>query len=246
MEQDLYGIREGIMAEPEEVKKEEIKTETEEPAEKKGRGPLKAFLVTLVFLLAVLGALIGTRKIVVFRRGVFLYNTEGVSVKLEASEVPKLEYFPNLKLADLRGSACAKELYAYSKSHPGVEVWYTVDLPSGATYDEQSKTVDFSTLSREEATDAAKEAAQYIQHAEYVKLDLRDWTEAEMDAFRNVCPNLMICGEKTLEDTARNALKQIEEKRYDTDLLQRGIPEDHILKYGFAFQGKSCLVRKAI
>ena len=52
-------------------------------------------------------------------------------------------------------------------------------------------------------------------------------------------------GEKTLEDTARNALKQIEEKRYDTDLLQRGIPEDHILKYGFAFEGEQCLILKA-
>ena len=52
-------------------------------------------------------------------------------------------------------------------------------------------------------------------------------------------------GESTLEDTAANALKQIEEKKYDTDLLSRGIPKENILKYGFAFQGKSCLIRKA-
>ena len=50
--------------------------------------------------------------------------------------------------------------------------------------------------------------------------------------------------EKTLEDTAANALKQIEEKRYDTDLLQRGIPADRILKYGFAFEGEKCLIQK--
>lgn len=52
-------------------------------------------------------------------------------------------------------------------------------------------------------------------------------------------------GEKTLEDTARNALKQIEEKHYDADLLQRGIPPEHILKYGFAFDGAHCLILKA-
>ena len=52
-------------------------------------------------------------------------------------------------------------------------------------------------------------------------------------------------GEKTLEDTARNALQQIEEKHYDADLLQRGIPVDHILKYGFAFEGENCLILKA-
>ena len=41
-----------------------------------------------------------------------------------------------------------------------------------------------------------------------------------------------------------NALKQIEDKKYETELLDQGIPAERILKYGFAFEGKECLIRK--
>ena len=52
-------------------------------------------------------------------------------------------------------------------------------------------------------------------------------------------------GEETMEDTARNALQQIEDKKYETGILQRGIPAERIYKYGFAFEGEKCLIRKA-
>ncbi len=48
--------------------------------------------------------------------------------------------------------------------------------------------------------------------------------------------------EDDLKDTAANALFQIEEKKYAADLIAQGIPEDKILKYGFAFKGKKCLI----
>lgn len=49
--------------------------------------------------------------------------------------------------------------------------------------------------------------------------------------------------EKSLEDTADAALKQIEKQQYQADLESRGFPGHRIRKYGFAFEGKEVLIK---
>ena len=44
------------------------------------------------------------------------------------------------------------------------------------------------------------------------------------------------------EKTVLNAHKQIEDKNYDADLMERGIAKENIRHYGFAFRGKKVLI----
>ena len=50
--------------------------------------------------------------------------------------------------------------------------------------------------------------------------------------------------ENTLQDTVNAALKQIEEKHYDVQLIAKGIKKEKIRHYGFAFCGKKVLIGK--
>lgn len=45
--------------------------------------------------------------------------------------------------------------------------------------------------------------------------------------------------EATLDETVKSALEQIKEKKYDAELIKRGIAKRNIHHYGFAFEGKT-------
>lgn len=50
--------------------------------------------------------------------------------------------------------------------------------------------------------------------------------------------------EKELADTVSAALQQIESRKYETALAEKGVPGERIRKYGFAFCGKKVLIGK--
>lgn len=48
--------------------------------------------------------------------------------------------------------------------------------------------------------------------------------------------------EKELSDTVKAALQQIEKKKYEIVLMEKGVPREKIRRYGFAFCGKKVLI----
>ena len=48
--------------------------------------------------------------------------------------------------------------------------------------------------------------------------------------------------EKSLEETAQSAITHIRERKYSEELKMKGITEDQIKEYGFAFEGKTVLI----
>ncbi len=50
--------------------------------------------------------------------------------------------------------------------------------------------------------------------------------------------------ESSLEDTVQSALDQINEMKYNQTLIDAGVPEERIRKYGFAFEGKNVKIGK--
>ena len=48
--------------------------------------------------------------------------------------------------------------------------------------------------------------------------------------------------ENSLEETVATALKQIEDKQYEATLIAKGMKQENIKKYGFAFEGKKVLI----
>lgn len=74
---------------------------------------------------------------------------------LESGETEYLYLFDKLEAADFSGSSCYEEIAAWARENPQVTVKYTVTLPDGREYDNNTSTVDLSALPAGTAQEAA-------------------------------------------------------------------------------------------
>ena len=90
-------------------------------------------------------------------------DTPGVKAKINKRDLAQLDYLPNLKSADFRGSSCYQEIAQWAEAHPDVEVIYSVPLPNGTIVDSNTEELDLSQLTNAD-TDAMRDALSYLHN----------------------------------------------------------------------------------
>ena len=89
--------------------------------------------------------LFGTVK-VQLSSGSYPADARELTAVLQSGETEALSLFKNLVAADFSGSTCYEEIYAWAQANPSVLVKYTVTLPDGSQYGNDTTAVDLSAM----------------------------------------------------------------------------------------------------
>lgn len=84
-----------------------------------------------------------------FSAGTVAQDAKSVTMVVTADELDKLDSFPELLAADLRGSTCYEEIYAWAQAHPEVSVRYDVPLPNGNTVTNEISALNMTMLTHD-------------------------------------------------------------------------------------------------
>ena len=127
----------------------------------------KLFLTITISALASALLLIGCRQVSgepvapkeSFSAGTVSQDTREVTMVITADEISKLDQLQGLLVADLRGSECYEEIYAWAQAHPAVSVRYDVPLPNGSTVTNDISALNMTTLTRDGVEQLIRSAA---------------------------------------------------------------------------------------
>ncbi len=152
------------------------------------------FIVFIFAIISTLSFFIYSKKLVPFQNALYWYTTDSVTIEIQEDELEKLEYFPNLKYADLRKSTCYKQIVEFAKKHPNIDVLYTVPLPEDIVFDESSKHLDFSRLNEKETLSAIDDYLVYMPNVRSVSLNLDNWSIDNLNEFHEKYKTVTVDG----------------------------------------------------
>lgn len=128
---------------------------------------------------------------------------EELAMVVTVDNIRDLEYYPNLKKLDLSGSTCYAAIEEYRRSHPDVDVTYTVTVGK-ASFD--SQTTEIVLKAKDADCNEMLSELQYLHQLTSLSLPGTKLTTMELDAIAEAYPNLTI--------------------EYTIQLLDREYPED--------------------
>lgn len=126
----------------------------------------RLFIIIMASAVATILGMAGCQRIIngpeptpmEFASGTVEPDALSVTMVITADELSKLDELEGLVAADLRGSDCYHEIYAWAQAHPEVSVRYSVPLPNGSTVTNEISALNMTELSHdgvEQLIDAA-------------------------------------------------------------------------------------------
>ncbi len=118
-------------------------------------------------------------------------DTETLTAKITRREIAQLDYFPNLRSVDFRGSNCYPELAAWARSHPEVDVLFSIPLPDGQVVDSNAQELNLTRLTSDQVP-ALLDALSFmpdVRRLRFAEVGGAQFGIQDMQTIRAVLPN---------------------------------------------------------
>ncbi len=116
-------------------------------------------LLAVLLVLAVAAGFLFFKLTVHLSAGFFPARTADLTAVVTAEDLPLLEKFTALETADLSGSGCYEEIYAWGQAHPQVALRYTVPMPGDLVCSSEDQTLTLPLLDAAGLAEAAQRFA---------------------------------------------------------------------------------------